>query len=251
LSLPVAEQWFARRELNGGITLLTEPYVHSFLLANLWHVRGSERSLLFDTGLGISSVRDFAPDLFEGPLVAVASHAHYDHIGGLHEFETRAAHRLDAPAIREPDFASLLVADFPQEFSDEMDGATDLLITALPSAGYDPAAYDVQACEPTWLLDDGDVVDLGNRAFRVLHLPGHTPGSIALWEEETGVLLSGDVVYDGRLLDELPESDVGDYVASMQRLREVPVSAVHPGHYGSFGRERLLELIDGYLRERG
>jgi glyoxylase-like metal-dependent hydrolase (beta-lactamase superfamily II) len=251
MSLPVAEPWFARRELDGGITLLTEPHVHSFLLANMWHVRGRERSLLFDTGLGISSIREFAPDLLDGPLVAVASHAHYDHIGGLHEFGARAAHTLDAGAIREPGFASLVVSDFPDEFSDEMGGATDLLITAVPSTGFDPAAYAVQACEPTTLLEDGDTIDLGDRAFAVLHLPGHTPGSIALWEEATGILLSGDVVYDGRLLDELPESDVGDYVASLERLREVPVSIVHPGHYGTFGRERLLELIEGYLRERG
>jgi glyoxylase-like metal-dependent hydrolase (beta-lactamase superfamily II) len=72
-----------------------------------------------------------------------------------------------------------------------------------------------------------------------------------LWEDETGTLFSGDCVYEsGVLLDELPESDVADYVRSMERLRELPVRIVHGGHDDSFGRERLLELIDAYVAGR-
>ncbi len=91
----------------------------------------------------------------------------------------------------------------------------------------------------------------GDRRLTVLHLPGHTPGEIGLWEEATRTLFSGDCVYEsGILLDELPESNIPDYVRSMERLREVPVRIVHGGHDDSFGRPRLLELIDGYVRAR-
>jgi glyoxylase-like metal-dependent hydrolase (beta-lactamase superfamily II) len=246
--LPVVAAWFSRRDLGGGVTMLTEPYVDPFLRANCWHVRGRDRDLLVDTGLGISSLRDFAPDLFEREVVAVATHAHYDHIGGLHEFETRVAHPLDAEAIRQPDFASLRVTDFPDELRAEF-GAEAELIIARPSADFDVAAYRVRAVEPTRLVEEGEVIDLGDRAFEVLHLPGHTPGSIALWEAKTGVLFAGDVVYEGRLLDELPESNVEDYLSSMERLRALPVTVVHAGHYESFGRERLLELISAYVEQ--
>ena len=95
---------------------------------------------------------------------------------------------------------------------------------------------DRPAAPATRLLADGDVVDLGDRAFEVLHLPGHSPGSIGLWEAATGVLFSGDAVYDGPLLDELDGSDVDGYVATMRRLRELPVTVVHAGHEPSFGR---------------
>ncbi len=247
--MPVVEQWFERRDAGGAITLLTEPHVDPFMRANIWHVLGRDRNLLVDTGLGISSLRDFAPDLFDRPVVAVASHSHYDHTGGLGEFDTIVSHPLDAEGIREPGFTSLLVSDFPPEFRDELTG--DELITAYPSSDFDPAAYTVRPVEPTWLVEDGDVIDLGDRAFAVLHLPGHTPGSIALWEAEPGVLFSGDVIYDGLLLDELPGSDISEYVASMERLRALPVSVVHAGHYPSFGRDRFLQLIGGYLRRRG
>ena len=98
------------------------------------------------------------------------------------------------------------------------------------------------------MLVDGDVIDLGDRAFEVLHLPGHSPGSIGLWDERSGVLFSGDAVYDGPLLDELDGSDIAAYVATMARLRELPVTVVHGGHEPSFGRARLVELCDDYLR---
>ena len=88
---------------------------------------------------------------------------------------------------------------------------------------------------------------MGDRAFEVLHLPGHSRGSIGLWEQSTGTLFSGDAIYDGPLLDELPESDIVAYIRTMKRLRGLPVSVVHAGHEPSFGRDRLHELIDSYL----
>jgi len=83
--------------------------------------------------------------------------------------------------------------------------------------------------------------------FRVFHLPGHSPGSIALWEATTGILFSGDVVYDGALIDDLYHSDPEVLAESMARLKELPVRVVHGGHFASFGRERMVEIIDEYL----
>ena len=116
----------------------------------------------------------------------------------------------------------------------------------LPPAPYRAADYEIEPAPPTILLDDGDIVDLGDRHFEVLHLPGHSPGGIALWEAATGILFSGDVVYDGELLDDVIE----DYVASMERLRRLPVRLVHGGHFPSFGGARYLELIDAYLHSK-
>jgi glyoxylase-like metal-dependent hydrolase (beta-lactamase superfamily II) len=100
------------------------------------------------------------------------------------------------------------------------------------------------------VLDEGDVIDLGDRAFEVLHLPGHSPGSIGLWDAVSGTLFSGDAVYDGPLLDEIDGSDIDDYLATMERLRELPVTVVHGGHEPSFDRRRLVELCDAYLTLR-
>ena len=102
------------------------------------------------------------------------------------------------------------------------------------------------------MLDEGDAIDLGDRVFTVLHLPGHSPGSIGLWEEKSGVLFSGDAVYrDGPLLDQMPGSDVDAYLRTMERLRDLPVTSVHGGHDPSFGRRCLSAIVEDYLARRG
>jgi glyoxylase-like metal-dependent hydrolase (beta-lactamase superfamily II) len=125
------------------------------------------------------------------------------------------------------------------------------LLTAAPYRGFDARRHVLKGCEPTRRLEEGDVIDLGDRALEVLHLPGHSPGSIGLWEARRGLLFSGDAVYDGPLLDQLPGSDQAAYARTMRRLLELPVDVVHAGHDPSFGRERLRELARGYLAKLG
>jgi len=248
----VVERWFEHQEVDDGVVRITEPHVDPFLRANLYLVRGRDRDALVDTGNGIAPLRGQLADLFERPVVAVATHRHFDHVGGLHEFKEVVVHRDDADAVSTADgFASLRIEDYPPEELSGYDPPTSLL-TALPREGYDLAAYRVEPVAPTRIVREGDVIDLGDRRLAVLHLPGHTPGEIGLWEEATGLLFSGDCVYEsGILLDELPESNVADYVKSMGRLRDLPVRIVHGGHDDSFGRGRLLELIDEYVARRG
>jgi glyoxylase-like metal-dependent hydrolase (beta-lactamase superfamily II) len=99
----------------------------------------------------------------------------------------------------------------------------------------------------TGYLNEGDVIDLGDRVFDVFHLPGHAPGSIALYERKTRILFSGDVIYDGGLIDNAWHSDPEAYRRSLRRLLELPVEVIHAGHDSSFGRERLHQLINEYL----
>ena len=247
-----AERWFEHRTVDDGVVRIREPNVDPFLQANLYLVRGRDRDALVDTGLGVGSLRTELADLFERPVVAVATHRHFDHTGGLHEFDEVVVHRDDAVALASADgFASLRIEDYPPEELSGYDPPASLL-TALPNEAFDPAAYAVTPVTPTRVVDEGDAIDLGERTLRVLHLPGHTPGEIGLWEEDTRTLFPGDCVYEsGLLLDELPESNIADYVRSMQRLRDVPARVVHGGHDDPFGRARLLELIDEYVDRRG
>jgi glyoxylase-like metal-dependent hydrolase (beta-lactamase superfamily II) len=255
-TLQIASHWFERKSLGDGLTLLFEPHVHPLLRCNIWHLRGRDRDLLVDTGLGAASLRDEIADLTDKPLVAVATHVHYDHVGSLHEFDTRLMHRIEAPLMADyREFCSIsrnqMTPDLLEYLASvDLGIESDALIDALPSQGFDIEGFAITSTRPTRELDEGDVVDLGDRSFEVFHLPGHSPGSIGLWEAATGTLFSGDAIYDGALLDELPESDVRAYVATMRRLRELPVAVVHGGHEPSFGRERMVEIVDAYVASR-
>ena len=116
--------------------------------------------------------------------------------------------------------------------------ATDAMFDVLPE-GWDQSRYRVMPADVGRVLAHGDVIDLGDRAFEVVHTPGHSPGGIGLFEAKTGIFLSGDVVYDGPLIDDAYHSDIPAYVETMERLRALPVSIVHGGHFPSFGPVRL------------
>jgi glyoxylase-like metal-dependent hydrolase (beta-lactamase superfamily II) len=191
-------------------------------------------------------------------VAAVATHYHFDHVGSLHEFAERYAH----PAAQEhlarwtAGEGGLSRRAFPPIAWDYFQAVgyvldDDELLDALPSPGYDVDTYAVTPCQANHTLVEGDVVDLGDVAYEVLHLPGHSPDSIGLFDRTAGVLFSGDAVYDGPLLDGFYDGYAADYAATMERLRELPVEVVHGGHQDSFGRERLIELCDGWLARSG
>lgn len=232
--------WYRVERLAHGVTHIEERWIKPFYRCNIWHVRGRECDLLVDSGLGSVSLVAAFPWLLERPLLALASHAHFDHIGNHHEFRRRAIHSAEAGVLANPDAHATLADRY----------ATLDMFDKLPPDGFDPAAYRVLPAPATRIVEAGDVIDLGDRRFTVLHVPGHSPGSIALWEERTGVLFSGDAVYDGPLVDDAFHSDVPAYLDTMRRLRELPVEVVHGGHFASFGRQRYRQLIDEYIAGR-
>ena len=127
---------------------------------------------------------------------------------------------------------------------------TDEIFDALPPQPYASADYAVRSAPATRLLKDNDVIDLGDRHFEVIHTPGHSPGGIALWEAKTATLFSGDIVYDGPLIEDTYHADAGDYYKSMVRLYDLPVRTVHGGHFGSYDQARHREIIRAWLDEK-
>ncbi len=219
---------------------------------NIWHVRGRDRDLVIDTGMGVASLVDEMSDLIDKPITAVATHGHGDHVGGHHEFADVIVHPAEAADLVEPELQSLVPLEaWGQAAIDGLNAAgysmdSEHFVTALP-AGMTLESFGQQSAKVTRLVDEGDVIDLGDRQLEVLHLPGHSPGSIGLWEAATGTLFSGDAVYDGPLLDQLDGSNVADYCTTMERLLDLPVDIVHGGHDPSFGRERLRTIAREYL----
>ena len=68
-------------------------------------------------------------------------------------------------------------------------------------------------------IQEGDVLDLGGRALEIIHLPGHTPGSIALLDTANRVLISGDPIQDGRIFMFGPFRNMENYIRSLEHLQ--------------------------------
>jgi glyoxylase-like metal-dependent hydrolase (beta-lactamase superfamily II) len=234
------EDWYNVRRLDDDVTAISEPYIQEFYRCNIWHVRGRDRDMLVDSGMGVVSLREWVPLVTERALIAVASHTHFDHIGCHHEFECRAVHSAEAELLANPTRENTLADPY----------VTDEIFDALPPEPYCSTCYAVKRAPATRILEDGDVIDLGDRHFEVVHTPGHSPGGIALFERATEILFSGDIVYDGPLIEDTYHSDRDDYIASMERLMSLPVRLVHGGHFPSFDGERYRQLIKGWLDEK-
>lgn len=247
--LPLARSWFRTRAVSPTLDRIDEPHVHDLLRANIWHVRGRDRDLVVDTGLGVASLRAHLPELFARDPVVVLTHAHLDHMGGAHEFDCCWAYpgepfHTPPPGSLYPEPLAYELGISAAEFC--IDGP--ILLDALPRSDYAPGDYRLQPAPKIEWLNEGMRIDLGDRSLTALHLPGHTPASVGLFDEVHGTLFSGDVVYDDILIDNCVGSHIPDYRITMNRLSELDVSVVHPGHGDSFDRNRLCDIANDYLR---
>lgn len=233
------DSWFSKTIVDAKTTMLTEPFVHDFVRANIWHVRGRDVDLLVDTGMGICPLAPQIDTPAGKPLLVVATHIHLDHVGSLHEFPLRAGPRHSATQFDSMDEA----VTYAYMFHD-LEGA----VSRLPAKGWKAADYRIPPAPLDRTLDEGDRIDLGDRQFRVLHLPGHSPDSIALFDEADGLFFAGDAIYDATLIDDLPDSDRAAYRRTMQRLLDLPIRIGHGGHGPSFDGRRMREIASAYLR---
>jgi glyoxylase-like metal-dependent hydrolase (beta-lactamase superfamily II) len=253
MSLPVATPWFTVDEIEEGIFRITEPHCHRLVRANCFLITGGHTDVLVDSCLGVAALRPLVQSLSDRPLILFTTHTHADHVGGHPEFAdaTIVVHPTEADDLRRPGIKGLR---FPPRSKEQIEALrrggielSEFMTDAVPYAGYDVDGYGRAGVEPTRLVVEGEVIHTGRHRFEVLHLPGHTAGGIGLWEASTGLLFSGDVIYDGVLIDTAPTSRVTDYIATMRRLTRLPVRLVLGGHRDPMNRERMLEIAERYL----
>lgn len=255
MTLPVADNWFMAKQLDDDTTVIIEPYIHVLEQANMFLVEGSTHDMILDTGMGVVPFKPYLDTLRQNPdkpIICVSSHTHIDHIGAVHEFENRLVHPAEADEMAKPSgLKTLFRRDMPEALLQTFLEAGyppigETLIEALPFVGYDPEDYRLQGAPATGLLNHGDRVDLGNHVYEVLHLPGHSPGGIGLFEPTTGVLFAADAIYDGPLIYQGPGMSIDAYRKTFELLKTLPITVVHGGHDPSFNRERMLEIIARY-----
>lgn len=239
----VCENWFATRKISDDLYCINEIHYWEWNRANIWLIKGQTQDLLIDTGLGVASLRRYIATLIDKPLLAVASHVHFDHAGGIHEFDRIAIHSVEADALRAGDHQAALCIPGSGWVLDEH-------FEQLPFPDFTAVQYTFRAAEPTQILEDGDVIDLGNRAFEVLHSPGHSPGCICLYDPQSQELFSGDVMCDSEVFDQFPGSDIPSYIQTYKRLQNLSIETVYPGHYNTFGQERFNEVLTDYLEAK-
>ncbi len=233
--------WFEVTQVAPGIVRIREPFVHEFFRANLYRIAGRDFDVQLDFGVGLRALTDVSP-VSGKPVLAIASHAHVDHVGSFHLYPRRAGHHLEAHTFADMNDPGTLASAFTS-----IAEAT----TALPFPGWSMADYALVVAPLTEMLGEGDIVDLGDRRFTVLHLPGHSPGSIGLLDEANGDFFSADAIYDEGLVDDIPGADVEAYLKTMRRLAELDVGCVFAGHGEIMDRTQMRRVALDYIAQKG
>ena len=211
------KEWFTIDRVDQDTHIISEyrhwEETHCYLL------EGRERALLIDTGLGICDISPVVQKLTEKPVTAVATHIHWDHIGGHAHYPDFYAHEAELDWLH---------GAFPLT----MDTIRGMVVNRcdLPE-GYDVNAYTLFQGTPTRVLHDGDTIDLGGRTIEVFHTPGHSPGHLCFFERARGYLFTGDLVYKDTLFAYYPSTDPEAYLRSLERVAALPVSRVFPAHH--------------------
>lgn len=91
----------------------------------------------------------------------------------------------------------------------------------------------VSDVEITSFLEPGEEIEIGSGKLRVIHVPGHSPGSVALYDKEDGFVIVGDALFAGSIgRTDLPGGDYATLIHSIREelLKLPPQTVVYPGH---------------------
>ena len=169
---------------------------------------GKTRALVIDTGISGLDIRSMAAAVTDLPLELLNTHADRDHIAGNAQFSSCYMH--------------------PSE-----------------PAFYRNAQQGKGGVVPVF---EGDVIDLGGRELEIVHLPGHTPGSVTVLDRRNRCLIGGDPIQeDGEIYMFGPQREMAAYIASLKRVsRRTDFDLIYPSHAKErVGRAAIAALIDG------
>jgi len=215
------QSWFEVYKVSEGTFAICEPGHWEGVISYL--IEGRNKAVLLDTGIGIGNIKKVIEKLTHLKVSVVNSHTHFDHIGDNHQFNEIAVFN------DEFEIENLERGQTVEELKDELSQKN--LYKTLPK-DFDPKAYRILPSKPTHLLKHEELIDLGGRKLKVLHTPGHSPGSICLLDTKSKELFTGDTFYLSSLFAHFPESDflaysrTADYLASLAPS----ISVLRPSH---------------------
>ena len=199
----------------------------------MYLVLGTSKAMLVDTGMGIGDLRKAVEKISAQPLIVVNTHGHPDHAGGNGHFDHAWLNFKDLEIMRLMCATQYRIEDI-RKFS--------------AAEGSDPSAHLqalVQYKEIELLAyQEGKVFDLGDREFAAIAIPGHTPGSMGLYNAKEKLLFAGDSLVCSPVWLYLDHSvSLHTYLNALLHLRESTpgLKIIFTGHLPTMAVPKLLD----------
>ncbi len=185
---------YQTEKIDDALYVITEVgSVHMYLII------GKDKTVLFDAAYGYGDVKAEIEKITDKPLLPVLSHGHIDHGSGVFRFDEAWMNMKDLDLLRQQDSYEMKktmleyrLHKLPQ-LEDEID-----------QKEYYQGNIDHVVFHD---LKESDQIDLGDRVLRVYDLPGHTYGSIGLFDEKYGRLFTGDPITKHNIWNHMPYPD--------------------------------------------
>lgn len=197
---------------------------------------GRKKALLIDTGYGFGHLASFIRKLTDKPLEVVLTHGHTDHCGGNSQFPTVYMNMMDVPTYLwyEATQKTLIVDKFIK------DCAAAGLSDVWPE-DFNREKWVQQHTRHFEALKNGQIFDLGDREVEIFFMPGHTVGSIVIYDHQTGWLFSGDNISDSLWIMFDTSVRLSEYVQNLMDIKLLPLKGIVAAHRGILFPTSIIE----------
>ncbi len=237
--------WFDITKLDERTYIISEN--KHYEETNIYFIIGQKFNICIDCGMGLHKIGDILDRIDSKERRLIVTHSHWDHIGNWEQFSKVYLHKKAKEILANGGLTPLKKV--------RKDLIRDINEKDIPKY-FNINNYKIYNGESGIELINGQTINLDDRQLEIIYTPGHTAGSISVYEKDTGYLFVGDFLYSGALYCTSDNNDPEDYYKSLHKIvqRNDKITKILSGHYeADLGKDYISKMYQLFvqLKEAG
>ncbi len=230
---------FILKKITKNIFQINEPW--NFEGCNIYLFKKNNNCLIFDTGLGLFSLRKFLKKLAIKNFLVALTHSHFDHIGGISDFKKnefvvpkfiqKALHNRKnwcLKYLKKENFNQALLNKLTDKKAKQICNSFSLII---------PNITPIKTNIISWF----------DYNFKIINLGGHSKDSCIYYEPKYKILISGDLLYNGKIYADCHSSNKKQFLRALNIISKLDFKIVLTGHNEIMNHRDALKIINKWL----